>query len=338
MRVVESEFGKFEGKPVSQFLLANDNGMEVRLLNFGGIIHSIQVPDKSGAPHACVQTFDTLQHYIDDASYRGAIVGRYANRIGQATFSLNGVDYQLDKNGGEHNLHGGLSGFHKKLWNAKVISTSTSASVHFSLHSADGEGGFPGNVHVDAVYTLNQDNELSLQFNATTDKATPLSLTQHAYFTLSREANVANTQVCIAANQVTDADATLLPTGEMVAVANTPFDFTSLTAIAQQQQKSHPLFESVGGYDHNYVLNHRHSKDAQAVVHAEDTGLTMKLFTNLPGIQFYTGNLRSSEQLGALCLEPQYFPDSPNQAHFPSCIITPQQPFDAFIRYQFSAE
>lgn len=336
MKVVESDFGTIDGKVVTQFLLRNDKGMEVRLLNYGGIIHDIKVPDNNAELHGCVQSLDSLQHYINDEGYHGAIVGRYANRIGQGAFTLNGIEYQLEKNGGEHNLHGGLSGFHKKMWQAKTSATAHTASVHFSLLSVDGESGFPGNVRVEAVYTLNQDNELSLRLNATTDKATPISLTQHAYFTLSREASVVNTQVKINAREVTDADATLLPTGKFVEVAATPFDFTALTPIASQLDKTHPLFDMVGGYDHNYVLRDSQDSEEQAQVYAEDTGISMKVFTNLPGIQFYTGNLRTSQQLGALCLEPQYFPDSPNQPHFPCCIITPDTPFNAYIKYQFN--
>jgi aldose 1-epimerase len=337
MKVVESEFGTIDGKVVTEYLLRNYNGMEVRLLNYGAIIHDIKVPDKNGVPHGCVQSLNSLHDYISDEGYRGAIVGRYANRIGHGTFNLNGVAYQLEKNGGEHNLHGGLSGFHKKLWRAETRASANTASVHFFLVSLDGESGFPGNVQVEAVYSLSQDNELSLRLNAHTDKDTPLSLTQHAYFTLSREVSVANTQVKINATKITDADATLLPTGKFVDVAATPFDFTALTPIARQIDKTHPLFDMVGGYDHNYVLSDSLDSTEQAQVYAEDTGISMKVFTNLPGIQFYTGNLRSSQQLGALCLEPQYFPDSPNQPHFPCCIITPKKPFSAYIKYQFTA-
>lgn len=340
MKINVSTFGEVSGKAVNAFTLSNDNGMSVTLLNYGGIIKELYFPNAKGELISCVQTFDTLQGYIGDASYRGAIVGRYANRIGHGTFTLNGQQYTLDKNGGEHNLHGGHSGFHKKLWQASTQESSETASVTFTLSSHDGEGGFPGNISVEACYTLNQQNELTLVIKATTDKETPLSFTQHAYFTLSNDEKVGSTLLHIDAKKVTDADSTLLPTGDLVDVADTPFDFTSFSAIKEraEQANSHPLFERVGGYDHNYVLQPAHENSPQATVKAPDTGLTMELFTSLPGLQFYTGSLKDSIQLGALCLEPQHFPDAPNKPSFPNCFVKPGETYEETIRYKFSAE
>ena len=339
MKINVSAFGEVAGEVVNAFTLSNDNGMSVTLLNYGGIIKEIQVPNAEGELVSCVQSYNTLQDYIDDPSYRGAIVGRYANRIGHGTFTLNGVQYALDKNGGEHNLHGGLAGFHKKVWAAKTQESDDKVSVTFTLTSPDGEGGFPGTVNVEACYSLNQDNELCLVITANTDHETPLSFTQHAYFTLSNDAKVGNTLLHIDADKVTDADTTLLPTGDLVDVANTPFDFTTLTAIKQraEQINSHPLFDRVGGYDHNYVLRNAPEHSPQAIVKALDTGITMALFTNLPGLQFYTGGLKSDDQLGALCLEPQHFPDAPNKPEFPNCFVKPGETFTASMRYKFSA-
>ncbi|GFD93724.1 aldose 1-epimerase [Alteromonas sp. KUL156] len=340
MKIKVSAFGKVNGENVSAYTLKNANGMSVILLNYGGIIKEINVENAQGKVISCVQTFDTLQEYIDDSSYRGAIVGRYANRIGQGTFTLNGVQHKLDKNGGEHNLHGGLAGFHKKVWQANTQESEESASVIFTLTSPDGEGGFPGNVKVTACYTLNNDNELLLKLSATTDKETPLSFTQHAYFTLSEDTKVGTTQLHIDAERVTDADGTLLPTGQFVDVRDTPFDFLTSTPIAQRanQQATHRLFDMVGGYDHNYVLRATNGEEPQATVKAPDTGIVMALYTTLPGLQFYTGSLKSEEQLGALCLEPQHFPDAPNKPEFPNCFVKPEDTFEAVIKYKFSLQ
>ena len=339
MKINVSTFGEIAGKTVQAFTLTNNNAMSVTLLNYGGIIKEIHFPNAKDELISCVQTFDTLQGYIEDPSYRGAIVGRFANRIGHGAFTLNGKQYTLDKNGGDHNLHGGLAGFHKKVWEAKTLESSDSVSVIFTSTSHDGEGGFPGNIIVEACYTLSQDNELSLNITATTDKETPLSFTQHAYFTLSNEEQVGNTLIKIDAKKVTDADSSLLPTGDLVDVGNTPFDFTSLTAIKQrvEQTNSHPLFDSVGGFDHNYVLQNTSDDNPQAVVKAVDTGVTMELFTSLPGLQFYTGSLKERDQLGALCLEPQHFPDAPNKPLFPNCFVKPNEKYQEIIRYRFSA-
>ncbi|MGK0502860.1 MAG: aldose 1-epimerase [Alteromonadaceae bacterium] len=335
MKVEASDFGVVDGENVTLYTLSNSQGMQAKILNYGGIIHELNVPDDQGKLHACVQSYSTIDGYVDDPSYRNAIVGRFANRIGHGTFTLEGTEYHLDKNGGEHNLHGGIPGFHKKMWKAKAETHADSVSLSLSLSSPDGEGGFPGNVNVKAIYTLDDANTLSLSLNATTDKATPFSLTQHAYFTLSKDKTVGSTFVQIDAKKVTDADNTLLPTGSLVEVTDTPFDFSELTRVNQNSVKSHDLYNLVGGYDHNFVLNESVAGKPQAQVFAEDTHLQMDLYTDLPGIQFYTGSLQTDSQLGALCLEPQHFPDAPNKPQFPDCIIYPDKPFTAEIRYQF---
>lgn len=338
MNIEATEFGEIQGNSVTQYTLSNENGMQVKILTYGGIIHELTIPDRQGKRHSCVQSCGSLAQYIEDESYRGAIVGRYANRIGHAQFSLNDTVYNLDKNGGEHNLHGGLSGFHKQIWQARTEQTADVVSLHLTHFSPDGEGGFPGNVTVHAVYRLDNTNTLQLQFYATTDKATPFSLTQHAYFTLSNGETVHTTQVQIDAEQITEVDNTLLPTGKLISVANTPFDFTSLTAIGDKSQTGHPLFNLVGGYDHNFVLAKPTDDKPQAQVYAQDTGINMALYTSLPGIQFYTGNIQGDAQLGSLCLEPQHFPDAPNQPNFPNCIIDENNPYRAEIRYQFNVD
>ena len=338
MNIEISNFGEIDGVLVKEFTLTNANDMQVKLLNYGGIIKDIILTDNVGKRKNCVQSFDSLDEYIDDPSYRGAIVGRYANRIGNAEFWLEGKHYVLDKNGGEHNLHGGLAGFHKKVWEASVDKTDERISVLLTLSSPDGEGGFPGNVEVKACYTLTNDDILSLDITATTDKATPLSFTQHAYFTLSNDNHVGSTLLQIDADKVTDADTTLLPTGTFIDVADTAFDFRRLTKIHERatSQDPIPLFQMVGGYDHNYVLRNAEQDVPQARVKALDTGINMALYTSLPGLQFYTGSLQTEQQLGALCLEPQHFPDAPNKPHFPSSIVYPSQVVQMSMRYKFS--
>ncbi len=340
MRVDVSEFGQVESNTVEVFTLQNSQGMQVEILTYGGIIHRIAMPDGKGNIHDCVQSYSDINGYVEDPSYRGAIVGRFANRIGHGTFALNGIRYELDQNGGDHNLHGGLAGFHKKLWKGTAIQSDTAVGVELTLTSEDGEGGFPGNLEITAIYTLSDSNTLTLTMQAKTDAPTPISMTQHAYFTLSKSDSVESTSLFINASQITEADATLLPTGKLVDVANTPFDFTTSTVIGERSQGTGrgamPLYDMVGGYDHNYVLNQDDTNTPQAVVYASDTGIEMELHTNLPGIQFYTGSLNSSPQLGALCLEPQHYPDAPNRPEFPNCIATPDKPFEAVISYQFA--
>jgi aldose 1-epimerase len=338
MNIEITKFGEIGGDIVNQFTLTNANGMQVELLNFGGIIKAITLTDAHGVRKNCVQGLASLDDYIQDPSYLGAIVGRYANRIGNATFTLDGTQYHLDKNGGEHNLHGGNAGFHKKVWDATSESTNDELSVTLRLTSPDGEGGFPGNVNVTARYTLDNNDTLTLVMTADTDKATPLSFTQHAYFTLSNEATVGTTQLYIDAEKVTEADASLLPTGSLIDVKDTPFDFRELIAINERANASNPiaLYKMVGGYDHNYVLRDAQEGQPQARVLAKDTGIAMSLYTSLPGLQFYTGSLETPEQLGSLCLEPQHFPDAPNKPQFPNAIARPGEPIEMVMRYAFS--
>lgn len=335
MKVTATPFGSHQDKTVSMFTLTNDSGMTVEILELGGIIRSLLVPDKNGEPHSCVKGFETLEEYLQDESYQGALVGRYANRIGQGKFKLDGEQFQVDVNGGPHHLHGGFSGFHKKLWVSEAIEEDDAVGVRLSLVSPDGEAGFPGEVTVSAEYRLQTTNTLTLTLFAMTTAATPFSMTQHAYFHAGKGDSVMTDTLQIDAQYVTEADESLLPTGKQLNVEGTPFDFTSAVEIGERVRKGNPLFDQVGGYDHNFVLNHDTSTPA-AVLSSSDTGIRMALFTTLPGMQVYTGNLMTDSQAGTICLEPQYFPDSPNQPDFPDCILRPGKPFQASIRYEFS--
>ncbi|WP_414829369.1 aldose epimerase family protein [Alteromonas sp. H39] len=335
MKVAVTPFGEYEGNTVSCYTLTNDAGMTVEILELGGIIRALSVPDSTGSPHQCVKGFDTLDAYIQDDSYQGALIGRYANRIGEGKFELDGQQFQVDVNGGPHHLHGGLSGFHKKVWVSEPIEEDDAVGVRLSLVSPDGEAGFPGEVTVSAEYRLQPTNTLTLTLFASTTAATPFSMTQHAYFHIGKSKSVKENTLKIDAQYVTEADKSLLPTGKLLAVENTPFDFTSAVEIGQRVNTGNPLFDSVGGYDHNFVLNHDSAGPA-AVLSSADTGIRMALYTTLPGMQVYTGNLMGDEQAGTICLEPQYFPDSPNHPDFPDCILRPGKPFQASVRYEFS--
>lgn len=335
MNVTAAPFGEYEGKTVLSYALNNGAGMSVEILEFGGIIRNLSVPDKAGAAHSCVKGFETLEEYVKDASYQGALIGRYANRIGEGKFELDGKHYQVDVNGGAHHLHGGFSGFHKKVWLSEPIEEDDAVGVRLTLVSPDGEAGFPGEVTVTAEYRLQETNTLTLTLFASTTAATPFSLTQHAYFHTGKSKSVMGDTLQINAKYVTEADSSLLPTGKQLAVMNTPFDFTAAVEISERVRKGHPLFDIVGGYDHNFVLNSDSATPA-VVLTSADTGIRMALFTTLPGLQVYTGKLVTNDQAGTICLEPQFFPDSPNQPDFPDCILRPGKPFQASIRYEFS--
>lgn len=335
MHVSEHPFGRVNGQPVYCYRLENDAGMTAEVLTYGGIIRALQVPDKHGNPHQCVNGFASLDEYLADTSYQGALVGRYANRIGAGRFTLDGESYQVDVNGGAHHLHGGFNGFNQQLWTASTITEDDAVGVELRLVSADGESGFPGTVTVVACYRLHADNTLSLAITADTTAATPFSMTQHAYFTLGNARGVSDQHLQVNADAVTDADASLLPTGALLPVAGTPFDFRAPSRIADNLRPGCQLFDQVGGYDHNFALNH--SGDAPAAsLFAPDTGLHLAMSTSFPGLQVYTGNIVSEDGVGAICLEPQYFPDSPNHPDFPDCILRPGAPRQEYIRYHFT--
>ncbi|MCU7554707.1 galactose mutarotase [Alteromonas sp. ASW11-19] len=334
MHVSEIPFGSVNDQSVFSYKLENDAGMTAEILTYGGIIRTLQVPDNQGNPHQCVNGFATLDEYLADSSYQGALVGRYANRIGEGHFTLDGQTYQVDVNGGPHHLHGGFKGFNQQLWSAKKVTEDNAVGVELSLESPAGDGGFPGKVTVVACYRLHSDNTLSLSLYAETTAATPFSMTQHAYFTLGNQRGVHGQQLHVNADGVTDADASLLPTGALLPVADTPFDFRMPTRIANNLVSGCQLFDQVGGYDHNFALNN--TDEPAASLYAPDTGIHMSLSTSFPGLQVYSGNIVADEGMGAICLEPQYFPDSPNQPEFPDCILRPGAPRREYIRYRFT--
>lgn len=342
--VEEEQFGTLEdGREVSLYTFTNANDMEVTITNYGGIVTSIRTPDQDGNLDNVVLGFDSLEKYLEGTPYFGAIVGRYGNRIEGGTFTIDDTEYELATNDGNHHLHGGEEGFDKKLWNAEV--NSEEGSLTLTYLSEDGEEGYPGNLDVTVVYTLTNDNELKIEYEATTDQSTPVNLTNHSYFNLSGhpDSTILDHELMINADRYTPVNDELIPTGELAEVEGTPFDFTEPHEVGTR------INEPEGnGYDHNYVLN-RSENDSlihAATLYHSDTGREMKVMTTEPGVQLYTGNFLDGSlqgpdgtpfvQHGALCLETQHFPNSPNEPDFPSTILEPGEKYQTTTIYQFS--
>lgn len=343
-----SPFGSLpDGGNVSRYELSNPSGMRVGILDFGGIIQSIEVPDCAGEFADVALGFSHLEPYLDKSPYIGALVGRYANRIAGGKFSLQGKQYELAINNGPNHLHGGEQGFDKRLWQARAESTDDAAVLVLSLVSADGDQGYPGEVAVEVTYSLHADNSLAMAVKAKTDAPTLLNMTQHSYFNLSGEPDVLNHEVQIFADRYTPVNSDLIPTGELAPVADTPLDFTSPVKIGARIENDHPQLQFGAGYDHNYVLNKARLEELSlaASAYSEETGRKLELYTTEPGLQFYSGNFLDGELEGkngviarrsGFCLEPQHFPDSPNQAHFPSVELNPGQEYTSQTIFKFS--
>lgn len=321
-------FGRFNNQEVVKFILENKLGTQVHLINYGAIISKLYTKDYTGNSSNIILGFDSLDEYIADTSCHGAIVGRYANRIANAQFSIDGNEHNLAKNDGNNNLHGGYHGFHKKVWSAKIIGNN---HVKLSYHSADLEEGFPGKLSTTVDYMLTEQNELQILMQAKSDAITPVNLTGHTYFNLTgnSEESVLNHHLCINADNYTPVNKELIPHGTIERIKNTALDFSSERPIAEQFQ------QLPNGFDHNYVLN----KNGQAAARLFDpkSKRTLEVFTNKPGMQFYTGNYldgKFSPQTG-LCLEPQFFPDSPNQPQFPSPFVAPGETYEHRLIYRF---
>jgi len=326
-----------DGASVEEFTLTNAHGIEVRAITYGAIITVIRTPDRSGKLADIVFGFDSLEGYLAQSPYFGAIVGRFANRIAHGQFSLDGVTYHLATNNGPNSLHGGLRGFDKVLWTAEPVQSDSDAGVVFHYLSPNGEEGYPGNVDVRVTYMLTPRDELVVDYTATTDKATPLNLSQHSYWNLHGDGkgDILDHVLTLDASAYTPVDSTLIPTGQIAAVAGTPFDFRSPTAIGARIEQPNKQLRFGKGYDHNWVLD-RPAGGGTALVRAarlvdSTSGRTLEISTSEPGIQFYSGNFLDGTITGkhgvayghraALCLETQHFPDSPNHPNFPSTIL-----------------
>jgi aldose 1-epimerase len=339
------------GEAVDLFTLRNANGMEVAITNFGGRVVSIRVPDRDGNVEDVVLGFDDLDGYWGKNPYFGAIVGRYANRIANAEFKLNGVVYRLARNNGENSLHGGLKGFDKVVWKAKETATSGNAGVELSYLSQDGEEGYPGNLSVIVTYALSDANELRVDYGAMTDKDTVLNLTNHSYFDLTGQGggHITDHVVTIHADRFTPVNEHLIPTGELRNVAGTPFDFRKPAVIGSRIDDANPQLQLGKGYDHNFVLNGGGEELVRAArVHHPKSGRVLEVHTTEPGLQFYTGNHLDGTVQGkrgivygfraAFCLETQHFPDSPNKPNFPRTDLKLGERFQSRTIFKFSAE
>jgi aldose 1-epimerase len=330
-RLEEREFGKMqEGTTVKQFVLRNARGMVVKVMTYGAIITEIEVPDRKGTGTNVVLGVDSLDPYLGRFATPAAVMGRVANRIAGARFTLDGVEYTLAANSGSNHIHGGRTGFGQRVWQAKALPVSErETAVRFTYFSKDGEEGYPGNLTASVTYTLTDDNELRLDYDAATDKATPVNLCNHAYFNLAGSGDVLGHELWLAAENYTPADAQLIPTGEIASVKGTPLDFTVPMLIGARADQLQPR---AGVYDHNFVINGGgNSLVLAARVREPLSGRTLELRTTQPGVQLYTGNRRG------FCLETQHFPDSVHHANFPSTILRPGETFRSTTVFAFSA-
>lgn len=341
-----------DGAQVELYTLTNKNGTQAAITTYGGAVVSLKVPDRNGKLGDVVLGYDSLDGYVNDKSYFGAIIGRYGNRIGHAQFTLDGQTYKLAKNNGENTLHGGTKGFNKAVWTAKEIPAKNGQALELTYLSKDGEEGFPGNLHVRVIYTLTDSNELKIDYSATTDKTTVVNLTNHSYFNLAGpgSGDILGHILTMEADKFTPVDSGLIPTGELQDLAGTPFDFRKPTAIGARINDDDEQLKLAGGYDHNFVLRRKPGEPISLAARVVDpqTGRVLEVWTDQPGVQFYTGNfldgsVRGKEGIAytkrsAFCLETQHFPDSPNHPKFPSTVLTPGERYHTTTIYKFSAE
>jgi aldose 1-epimerase len=343
--VEKAEFGKLpDGTVVDIYTLTNANGLQAKIMTYGAIVTELHVPDRHSNSGDVVLGFDSLDPYVKGTPYFGAIVGRVANRIAKGKFTLDGKEYTLAVNNGPNHLHGGLKGFDKVVWKAVPKSGKEGPAVQFTYLSPDGEEGYPGSLNVTVVYTLTNKNGLRIDYTATTDKATPVNLTNHSYFNLAGKDDILAHEVTLVADRYTPADDTLIPTGERKDVKGTPMDFTTPKTVGSRMAE---VGGDPNGYDHNYVLNSGGKSFALAAqVYEPTTGRVMQVYTTEPGIQFYTGNFLDGTLTGkggivyrqhdAFCLEAQHFPDSVNHPKFPSMILRPGKAYKQRTEYVFS--
>lgn len=342
-----------DGIDIEQYTLTSAGGVRVSLITYGGIITAVHAPDRDGRPANIALGFDNLADYETKSPFFGCITGRYANRIAEGRFSLDGMAYTLATNDGPNHLHGGLKGFDKQVWAAQEIQTEDGVAVALTLRSPDGDEGYPGNLDVTVTYTLTPDNALRIHYTATTDKATVINLTNHSYFNLAGEGTgtIQDHLVMLNADRYTPVSETLIPTGELAPVAGTPFDFRLPKAIAPGLRDGHLQITRASGYDHNFVINRPDLNDTSLVlaarVYEPGAGRILEVWTTEPGVQFYSGNFLDATLVGSsgklyrqsdgFALETQHFPDSPNQPDFPSTVLRPGETYDTTTVLRFSA-
>lgn len=333
-----------DGQNVRLFTLRNRHGMVAKITSYGAILTELRVPDRQGKAANVVLGFDNLDQYLKGHPAFGAVIGRVANRIGNARFTLDGKEYPLAANNGANHIHGGRKGFDKFVWNAEATTSTDGASAVFSRLSPDGEEGYPGNLKVKVTYTLTDDNELRIDYEATTDKPTPINLTNHSYFNLAGSGDVLGHELEIAADQYTLSDEELIPTGELAPVRGTPLDFTKPEKIGARIQQLKP---QPNGYDHNYVIRGGGSPLAFAArAYEPSSGRVLETWTTEPGVQLYTANWLDGKMKGVdgvtyvqhagFCLETQHYPDSINKPTFPSVVLRPGQKFQSTTAFRFA--
>ncbi|MBN2806565.1 MAG: galactose mutarotase [Prolixibacteraceae bacterium] len=337
-----------DGKQVDLYALVGEGGAGMLVTNYGARIVALCVPDANGNPVDVVLGYNNLDDYkAMREAYLGAAIGRFGNRIGGGKFSLEGVEYQLIQNDGQNSLHGGPSGYHDKVWDVTVVDQN---KILFTYSSPDGDQNYPGNLEVSMTYELTAENGLRIEYTATTDQATICNLTHHSYFNLSGEgaATINDHVLTIKSDSITPVDNTLIPTGEMMAVAETPFDFSVPTVIGDRIDAEHEQLSFGNGYDHNWVISRESLSEVEwgASVYSPVTNIQMDILTDQPGLQFYGGNFLTGKEVGkagkaypyrsAFCLETQRYPDSPNKAHFPSTTLLPGDTYKHVCVYQFS--
>lgn len=353
MEITKAPFGTHDGQPVDLYTLTNGQGVKLKIATYGGTITELWTPDRDGVSGNITLGFPSLDGYRSEAflksgPYFGALIGRYGNRIGSATFTLDGVEYALAANNGANHLHGGLKGFDKAVWSAAEVREKEAVGLRLSYLSKDGEEGYPGNLSVEVTYLLTKDSELKIRYKATTDKPTHCNLTNHAYFNLSagKAPDVLGHELAIPADRYTAVDAGLIPVG-LVEVAGTPFDFRTPHAIGARIDDDHEQLKNGGGYDHNFVLSSGGGAlHLAATVYEPLSGRTLEAYTTEPGVQLYSGNFLDGTLVGVgdvqytkrygFCLETQHFPDTPNQPDFPSTELRPGQTYTSETVYKFS--
>ena len=352
LHISTSEFGKLpSGEKITKYQLTNKHGMEVAIINYGGVITNLKVPDKNGAIEDVVLGFDSLEDYLIPPPYFGAIIGRYGNRIAGGKFAIDGEEYTLAQNDGKNHLHGGNKGFDKVVWEVKPIQEKDYLALQLSYTSKDMEEGYPGNLKTIVTYTLDNTNTLKVAYEATTDKKTVVNLTQHSYFNLSGDFSktILDHQIMINADAFLPVDSSLIPTGEFKDVAGTPFDFRSSKVIGKEINTENEQLERGLGYDHCWVLNNQNNgQQLAATAYDPESGRIMEVFTDEPGIQFYTGNFLDGTlsakgggtyaKRTGFCLETQHYPDSPNQKEFPSVELKPGETYKTETSFKFSTK
>ena len=342
--VVKDSFGKTgDGQSVERFTLTNGNGMVARVMNYGATLTELLVRDRDGELGDVVLGFDNFAQYEKESPYFGCTTGRVANRIAKGKFSLDGVDYEVAVNDGPNHLHGGLKGLDKVMWEGEAVERGDGPAVRFTYLSLDGEEGYPGNLSIAVTYVLTQEDELRIEYEATTDRATPINLTNHSYFNLAGEGDILGQILTLRASNYTEPDETLIPTGRVLPVAGTPLDFTKPAVIGGRIGRI-----DIGGYDQNFVIDRFAGEKMAATAEVYDpaSGRVLELFTSEPGVQFYSGNFLDGlkgkggavyEKHFALCLETQHFPDSINQPDFPSAVLRPGEVYRQVTVHRFSA-